>query len=232
MSYKKNDVCILERPYNLRPKELLQSNGSQGLSDYDLIALIIGGTTNKSLHEVCCKIVSLLSIHTDEITIKMIQDETGITSSKAASIIAALELGRRKTDKSMKTIMGPESIYVNVLHWANEEQEHFIVGNVNGAHEITDINVATVGLLNKTLVHPREVFRRAVEQRSAGIFIAHNHPSGCLYPSAEDMRITKRLVLSSDIIGIPILDHLIFTSQGFFSFQKEKLLNQIRDYEF
>ncbi len=229
MSYKNKGICIYERSYSIRPIELLKNRGSKGLSDYDLVALIIGSSSNKPLHSICSNVIELINTQKENLTIKMIQDKTGLPINKASSIIAALELGRRKCDKSNKVIVGPESLYLNLLHWANADQEHFIVANINGANELTDINVITIGLLNKTLVHPREVFKKAIESKSAAIIIAHNHPSGTLYPSTEDIRITKRLVKSGDILGIPVLDHIVFTSKGFFSFRQENIFPNVKD---
>lgn len=99
-----------------------------------------------------------------------------------------------------------------------KDSEHFIVLNLNAAYEVLSVNVVSVGTLNKTLVHPREVFRKAISENSAAVFICHNHPSGRLEPSEEDRATTKRLRDAGEIIGINVLDHLIVTATAYFSF--------------
>lgn len=105
-------------------------------------------------------------------------------------------------------------------------KEHFLVLTLDGAHQVIRIRIITIGLLNRCLVHPREVYHSAILDGAAGIILAHNHPSGNLTPSTEDRDITRRLYQAGQIIGIPVLDHLILSSKGFYSFQETgELLN-------
>lgn len=113
----------------------------------------------------------------------------------------------------------PGDAYEALKRYARSKQEQFIVITLNGAHEIISVSIVSLGLLNRTIVHPREVFNRAIKDSSAAIIIAHNHPSGQLEPSEEDRSLTRRLTEAGDIIGIPILDHIIFTKKGFVSFK-------------
>ena len=101
------------------------------------------------------------------------------------------------------------------------KQEHFICITLNGAHEVINVGVVSIGSLNKTVIHPREIFSIAIAERAAAIIVAHNHPSGNLEPSEEDFECTKRLLASSRILGIPLLDHLIVSKNGFYSFREE-----------
>ena len=96
-------------------------------------------------------------------------------------------------------------------------QEHFLAISLNGAQEVLSINVCSIGLVNRTIVHPREVFSEALAQRATAIIVAHNHPSGVLEPSAEDREVTRRLKKAGDILGMPIIDHLVFSEEGFIS---------------
>jgi DNA repair protein RadC len=145
-------------------------------------------------------------------------------SAKASAIIAALELGRRKVTQKPRSITTPMDIYKEVLHFSSREQEHFITIMLNGAHEVIDSFISTIGLLNKTIVHPREVFAPAIKNRAAAIAIAHNHPSGSLEPSEEDKHVTNRLISAGEILGIRVIDHIVFSSRGYYSFLEHSLI--------
>jgi DNA repair protein RadC len=112
----------------------------------------------------------------------------------------------------------PNQILPFVEEWREAAQEHFIVITLDGAHHVIKTRVVSVGLINRALVHPREVFRDAIIDNAAAIIMCHNHPSGNLEPSDEDIQITTRLKQASKIIGIEILDHIIISSYGHYSF--------------
>ena len=103
-------------------------------------------------------------------------------------------------------------------------KEHFLVLTLNGAHQVIRLRIVSIGIMNRCIVHPREVFLPAIQDGSVAVIIAHNHPSGQLEPSEEDKAITKRLVDAGQILGIPVLDHLILSRKGFFSFLEGGLL--------
>ncbi len=103
-------------------------------------------------------------------------------------------------------------------------KEHFLVLTLNGAHEVIRLRIVSIGIMNRCIVHPREVFLPAIQDGSVAVIIAHNHPSGQLEPSEEDKAITKRLVDAGQLLGIPVLDHLILSGNGFFSFLEGGLL--------
>jgi DNA repair protein RadC len=142
---------------------------------------------------------------------------SGLGMAKTTLICAALELGRRRLPAKKRQISTPGDIYPLISHYAGRMQEHFLSIALNGAHEVLSVNVCSIGLVNRTLVHPREVFVEAVRQRATAILVAHNHPSGNLEPSVEDRDVTRRLRQAGDIIGIKVLDHLIFGEEGYFS---------------
>lgn len=118
-------------------------------------------------------------------------------------------------------ITSPDQILPFVEKWRYEDQEHFIVTTLNGAHQVIKTRVISIGIMNRTLVHPREIFKGAILDNAAAIILVHNHPSGNIDPSIEDIQITKRLKDASIIIGIGILDHVIISSRGYYSFLKE-----------
>jgi DNA repair protein RadC len=110
-------------------------------------------------------------------------------------------------------------VYPLVRHYSDRKQEHFICLSLNGAHEVLAIRVVSIGILNKTIVHPREVFGDPISDRAAAIVVCHNHPSGQLEPSEEDIAITRRLSEAGELLGINLLDHLILSPRGgYYSF--------------
>lgn len=121
-------------------------------------------------------------------------------------------------------ITGPDIAAEAVFHMRILEQEHFVVITVNGAHKIINTHTITKGILNKTMIHPREVFRVAITDNASAIILIHNHPSGQLEPSEEDRAITRRLKDAGELIGIPVLDHMIIAGSGYYSFVEGGLL--------
>lgn len=121
-------------------------------------------------------------------------------------------------------ITSSDDVFEELKEYSTARQEHFICCYLDGAHNIIENRIITIGTLNQSLVHPREVFSPAVEKRAASIIIAHNHPSGILKPSSEDMSVTKRLKECGKLLGIELLDHIILTENGFYSFRNEDLL--------
>lgn len=122
-------------------------------------------------------------------------------------------------------ITDPGVAYKALKRYAKAKQEQFIVFTLSGAHEVIRVSIVSIGILNRTVVAPREVFIRAITDSAAAIIIAHNHPSGQLEPSEEDKQITKRMAEAGDIIGIPVLDHIIFTKSGYISLSNLGILH-------
>jgi len=143
----------------------------------------------------------------------------GMGDTKAGTVLAALELGRRYSGIIHRKIRTAADVFPLVQHFADRKQEQFICVSLNGAHEVLAVRVVSVGILNKTIVHPREVFGDPIADRAAAVIVCHNHPSGQLEPSEEDRAITRRLAEAGNILGISLLDHLILSPRGgYFSF--------------
>ena len=207
-----------------QPREKLLRVGPEALTDKELLMLIIGsGSANKSLESVSLNVLSKLDKN-PELDVNELMLVPGMGCAKASAIIAALELGRRKVTLKPRSITTPMDIYKEVLHFSSRDQEHFITIMLNGAHEVIDSFISTIGLLNKTIVHPREVFAPAIKNRAAAIAIAHNHPSGSLEPSEEDKQVTMRLINAGEILGIRVIDHIVFSSRGYYSFLEHSLI--------
>jgi len=131
------------------------------------------------------------------------------------------ELMLMEKENPTKRITAPGDAYPIMMEYYNERQENFMVMTLNGQHEPINVRIVSIGLINRTLVHPREVFYPAVKDNAATIMIAHNHPSGNRKPSQEDLEVTRRLKHASEIMGIEILDHMIITHNGYYSFLEE-----------
>ena len=134
----------------------------------------------------------------------------GIGDAKATLILAAIEFARRRIKPEGAKIETPADLLPHVRHYADRKQEHFLCASINGANEILNIRVVSIGLIDRTPVHPREVFADALSDRAAAIIVAHNHPSGGLEPSPADVEVTSQLKAAASVVGIALLDHIIF----------------------
>jgi DNA repair protein RadC len=121
-------------------------------------------------------------------------------------------------------ISSPSDIYGALARYARARNERFFAITLNGAHEIIKVHIVSIGLVNRTVVHPREVYITAIKDNSCAIIVAHNHPSGRLDPSPEDREITNRLRQAAEVLGIALLDHVIFARTGYYSFVEHGLL--------
>ncbi len=200
------------------PREKMERLGVKALSDRELIMVLLGqGNASHSVDSISKDVLSLLD-KGQEISLPSLVMIPGVGKAKASTILASLEIGRRKNNRKAKKILVPNDIYQEIRHYAVREQEQLIVMSLNGAHEVLNIRVATIGLINKTVVHPREVFAEPLKERATAIVMAHNHPSGSLEPSSEDKLTTDRIVKAGKILGISVIDHIIFSNEGYFSF--------------
>ena len=227
MRYEKNNttgLSIMELPPQDRPREKLENKGALALSDLELLMILLSsGNAKRRVNEIALDLLTLLDTKVDATT-DDIAKISGIGTAKASVISAALELGRRRFVKNSNTISTPNDIFLEVKHFATREQEQFIVIVLNGAHEVINIFTATIGLVNRALIHPREVFSDPIARRATAIILAHNHPSGILEPSREDITTTSRLAESGEILGIKVIDHLIFSTKSYYSFREHGLM--------
>lgn len=193
--------------------------------DEELVMLILGsGTKQVPIQTMAEKIIDILDCcEKDEIVEKLLKVK-GIGEGKALAIAAALELGRRRNCHLKAPIRSPSDLISFVRNYAISPKEHFLVVTLNGGHEIIQIHCVSVGTINKTIIHPREIFGLAIKENAAAIIICHNHPSGNCHPSNEDIDTTKMLIDASVLMGIKILDHIIIDCENYFSFVENGLL--------
>ena len=210
------------------PREKLIEKGPAALSDTELLAILLNtGIRGKSVKVLAKDLLKLLDKNKDIPPVKVISGLPGLGQTKASAVAAMLEFGRRRYGSVSVRIKQPSDVFTLVRHYADRKQERFISLSLNGAHEVIAVRIVTIGLLNRTIIHPREVFADLIQDRAAAFCVAHNHPSGQLMSSPEDEEITNRLQAAAVILGIQFLDHLIFSENGWWSFrQNGKLTDQ------
>lgn len=220
---------IKDLPKAERPREKLEKKGAQVLRKKELLAIILRtGIKGKNVLQVA---QDILLRYGDKKLIdasyKELRNMRGVGPSKAAQIIAAIELGKQlykeKVEKEI-FINSPEDVLKEVNHIKENKKENFVVLYLDARNKLIYKETVSIGTLNANLVHPREVFEPAVRNLAAQIVLAHNHPSGDPEPSEDDLEITKRLVEAGKILGIEAIDHIIIAKTGFTSFKEKNLL--------
>ena len=212
---------IQDLPDADRPREKLLRRGVATLSDVELLAVLLGsGTRRTSVLDLASRILRTLHGRLDSDNLQKLQSIAGVGKAKACQIEASLELARRHIVKGRHVVREAADALPYLQSMRGKKQEHFVCVSLNGASEVIESRVVTVGLLDTNQVHPREVFSDPIADRAAAILVAHNHPSGTLEPSAEDLALTRRIVRAGDLLGIRVLDHLIVTEDGFLSLRE------------
>tara|TARA_B100001939_G_scaffold136321_3_gene118391 strand:+ start:31441 stop:32061 length:621 start_codon:yes stop_codon:yes gene_type:complete len=192
------------------PREKLVQSSVTRLSDVELWMLVLGrGSRSHSLEKLARSIMETLDSNPNP-DLKQLTALQGIHTVRAGMIQAILEIGKRRFSCKGSAIGGPEDAFQMIRNLGDRKQEHFLCMTINGAGELIQVHTVTIGLVNRTLIHPREVFAPALKDRAASIIVAHNHPSRNLEPSQEDREITRRLQDAGDLLGIPLLDHIVF----------------------
>ena len=210
---------VKDIPPDERPREKLVRKGAQALSDVELIAILIGrGVEGHDVMSVADRVLTAIDANKGMPDTTALQNIPGMGPAKATLISAALEFARRRIKPEGFKIGFPADVLPLIQHYADRKQEHFLCVSLNGSNEVIAVRVVSVGLVNKTQVHPREVFADAITDRASAIIVAHNHPSGNLDPSKEDIEITKKLKSAGELLGIKLLDHIIFNRSAYYSF--------------
>jgi len=216
---------ITELYKNDKPREKLIRKGPNALKDFELMAVLLGsGIAGKDVIKLSKEIIALFEKGFESLDLNSLANIHGMGPAKAAQILAAIELSKRYLIKQNKKITSAEDVYSELKEYRNKKQEYFLVLTLNGASHLIEKRIISIGTLNQSLVHPREVFADAIGDRAAGIIIAHNHPSGQLEASHEDKMVTKRIKEVGKIMGIELLDHVILTKDGYLSLREEGIV--------
>ena len=208
-----------------RPREKLQKSGPEKLSDKELIAAIIGrGVPGRDVYAISREISRCLQQKGGHLSCEDLLSVEGVGPTKACQIVAAFELARRFLVRDAVKITSPEDILPLVTTLNEKKQEHFLCLTLNGAGELIEKRTITVGLLNHSPVHPREVYADAITDRAASVIFVHNHPSGDPSPSSQDVEITRQLQEAGAILGIKVLDHIVVGKRGWVSLKQRGLM--------
>ena len=223
---------IKEIPINERPRERVLEKGVENVSNEDLIAILIKtGCKNYSVRDIALEILKRMDNLNDfkDIRLESFKDIKGLGKVKIIELMAAIELGKRiylkKEIDSREKYNNPSKIYLDNLHLIKDKkQEYFYCFYLDNKNCLIERKLLFMGTINRSIAHPREIFKEAYLLSSSGLICMHNHPSGDVSPSMEDIELTKVLVEIGKLQGIKVLDHLIVSNNGYYSFYEEGLI--------
>lgn len=225
---------ISDLPRNERPRERLVRYGVESLSLQELLSLIFGrGIKGESVIEISRKLINLFNTldKLSQASVEELKMVKGLGLAKACQLKACFEISKRLTkedDLSQNNsliIKHPRDIFPLLKEKIiNFHKEYFIVASLDNRNKIISIDIVSIGTLSSSLIHPRETFEIAIKNHAAGIIICHNHPSGELKPSEDDLIITQNLVKAGKLLGMELYDHIIITKNQWFSMKKNKLI--------
>jgi DNA repair protein RadC len=178
------------------------------------------GTAGIDVRTIARHVVALIREHKQSLALDHLLNVPGIGLAKASQIFSAFELARRHLLNDTVKVLIAHDVLPLIADIAAKTQEHFVCISLNGANEVIEKRVVTIGLLDQTPVHPREVFADVIADRAAAVIFAHNHPSGDPHPSDADLALQARLTEAARILGLRVLDHIIVTRKGHYSFQE------------
>ncbi|WP_296141931.1 DNA repair protein RadC [uncultured Anaerococcus sp.] len=214
-----------------RPREKLISKGANSLTDEELLAIIIStGTKEKNVIELSREILETFSYENlADIEVSELTKIKGIKLAKASSIVASLRFGQRVAQKTIEKkitkIKNSDDIYQYLKNELQEKKnEYFYAILLDTKNVIISKEVISIGILDASIVHPREAFKTAIKKSAKSIIFAHNHPSGDFTPSKDDFKTTQRLFEAGEILDIEVLDHIIIGKDGYYSFKKENFI--------
>ncbi len=224
-------LTIKEMPSTERPREKLNRLGAIGLTDVEILAIILGtGSCRETAIDLAAKLLNSINGEGGlkallDMTVEELSQYRGMGAAKACKLIAAAELARRinltAEDKEV-VIKVPGDAALHVMQEMRYlKKEHFRIMLLNVKNRLISTEAVSIGSLSASVVHPREIFKLPIKRSAAAIILIHNHPSGDPTPSQEDINITKRIYEAGEIIGIDVLDHIII-GDGRYSSLKEK----------
>jgi DNA repair protein RadC len=216
---------IKEQPLSFRPRERLEKGGAENLALEELIAIIIStGTKGKNAVETGKEIISKYGDHLLTTSIQELSSIKGLGKVKAIKLKSAFEIGLRYTNNVSGKIVVTTSkdAYFILQEYTHKKQEHLLLITLNARNQLISKKVITIGTLDASLFHPREIFAESISDRAAKIVIAHNHPSGSLEPSLNDILMTQKVKAGGELLGIQLVDSIIISEDGYTS-----LINQI-----
>lgn len=227
-----NNLTIKKWALEDRPREKLLIKGKNNLSNAELIAILLGsGTRSQSALDLARKVLQDSSNSLNELAqlgVKDLKQFKGIGEAKAVAIVSALELGRRRKpdDRRLKPRLMTSNETYDFMKAELQDLKHeeFWVVLLRRNHEVINKYRVSSGGVSGTLVDPKLIFKRAVDELAAAVILIHNHPSGNKRPSESDVRLTRKIQSAGKLLDVSVIDHLIFANEGFYSFSDEKMM--------
>lgn len=210
-----------------RPRERLFSLGAANLADEELLALILGfGTKRRNVLSIAKIILKTFPVaRFPQLNISDFTRIDGIGRAQAGRILAAVELGRRVfSNVFVSKLLAPQDAIQEARELRTKSSEHLLALYLNARYELIEKHTVSIGSLSKNIIEPRDIFRHTVILPSPFLLLIHNHPSGDVSPSDDDILFTKRLIKAGKLLGCSIVDHIIVSSKDYFSFREAKLL--------
>lgn len=222
-------LAIRDLPFVERPREKLVKYGPEKLTKQELLAVILRiGRKGENVLGLAGRILRLIDFSASvSLTFSELKNIHGLGQAKACQLLACFELGRRifqNKEINISRILSPKDVFDNLKDMRESRKEHFVVFFLDARSQQIKREVVSIGTVNANLAHPREVFEPAVKCLAVQIITAHNHPSGNVDPSEEDLETTRRLSEAGKILGIELADHIIVTKKDFYSFKAENRL--------
>ena len=217
---------IKDLPKIDRPREKLEKYGVKKLAEFELLAILLGsGIKGLNVIQLSKKILNIIQkIGIKKITLEDLLKIKGLGKAKASQILATVELGQRLQTDKKREILSADDVWNLCADICDSKKEHFIAFYIDTQNCLIERQIISIGTLNASLVHPREVFEPAVRLSASSIILSHNHPSGNCEPSQDDIEITKRLTEAGKILGMEIADHVIVAKDKFLSFKEQNLI--------
>lgn len=222
-SFNINDIEAADRP-----RERLLELGPGVLGDVDLIAVLFGsGSGGEGVLETASRVTRSINLRRlRHVAVEDLLAIKGMGPARAAQLLAAAEIGRRLWPEAdpIPLIRGPENVFELTHDIRKSNREHFLGFYLNSRSQVLRREIISIGSLNASIVHPREVFVPAIAVSAASLVLAHNHPSGDPTPSEEDLAITRRIQEAGQLLGIELLDHVVVSRDSYASFKERRLL--------
>lgn len=198
------------------PREKLEKYGQKKLLDHELLAILLGsGVEGLNVIELAKKILKYIQKESsDHVTLEKLREIHGLGAAKACQILAMIELASRLSDRETQTVLSAEDVWKISIDIRDSKKEHVVAFYLDSQGRVIERQTLSIGSVTESSVHPREIFEPAVRLSAVSVVLVHNHPSGVLTPSPDDMRLTERIREAGKILGIPLADHVIISKNG------------------
>jgi DNA repair protein RadC len=208
-----------------RPREKLQRKGAAALSDFELLEVMIGnGNAGADVTQIARQVQKQLLKGADNLSFEALTALHGVNIVNAGKILASLELARRHLIKDIEPLRTLSEIIARLDDIRTKQQEYLVALSLDGGQRLIAQRIITIGTLDAVMAHPREVFADALVDRAASVVVAHNHPSGDVKPTPQDITLTQQLAAAGQLLGVSLRDHIIIAKTGYYSFRQHHLL--------